>query len=200
MTLEDFEKQVISSLSAKHADPKPLAESLLALACDCFGLSLVLSFNMPSGYETANALFDPVVSTVYCNPSSDSTTPVKLLFFFLHELRHALQAFCPHLFSESIRLNNRYVIQYDGTAYRLSEGEWQAVKLGGEEDYYTELYLASPGERDANAFAYRCLNGLYGKETDDLFAAWTPQWRYFSEGEAEAEFLKAVTEIDRLIP
>lgn len=68
-------------------------------------------------------------------------------------------------------------IQYDGTCYKLVDGEWKECKLDGSTEHFTELYLGQPYERDANDFAYEKVKELLGDspELQELHAFWTPK-------------------------
>lgn len=43
--------------------------TLVESICAERGLSVVLSCDMPQGYETANGTFDPVAKTLFLNPA-----------------------------------------------------------------------------------------------------------------------------------
>ena len=80
-------------------------------------------------------------------------------------------------FNQSFPRSRLYVIQYDGTCYKLIDGEWKECKLDGSIEYFTELYLGQPYERDANDFAYEKVKELLGDspELQELHAFWTPK-------------------------
>ena len=127
------------------------------------GLALHLCFEMPEGFEGADGMFDPDSRTVYINTDFPEGTPDFVRAFFLfHELRHAAQYLCPERFSELIRRSIGYVIQYDGTCYKLVNGDYAACELEGGEERFTELYMGQPHEMDANRFAYEQVKKLYG--------------------------------------
>ena len=44
--------------------------TLVESICAERGLSVVLSWDMPQGYETANGTFDPVAKTLFLNPAA----------------------------------------------------------------------------------------------------------------------------------
>lgn len=69
---------------------------------------------------------------------------------------------CTERFDELISRSRLYVIQYDGTCYKLVDGEWKECKLEGSIEFFTELYLGQPHERDANDFAYERVKALLG--------------------------------------
>ena len=127
------------------------------------GLALHMCFEMPEGFEGADGMFDPDSRTVYINTDFPEGTPDFVRAFFLfHELRHAAQYLCPARFSELIRRSLGYVIQYDGTCYKLVNGEYIECKLEGGEEAFTDLYMGQPHEMDANRFAYEQVKKLYG--------------------------------------
>lgn len=99
------------------------------------------------------------------------------MFYLFHELRHALQYLHPESFDGLIARSRLYVIQYDGTCYKLVDGEWKECKLDGSTEHFTELYLGQPYERDANDFAYERVKALLGAspELQELLAFWTPK-------------------------
>ena len=127
------------------------------------GLALHLCFEMPEGFEGADGMFDPDSRTVYINTDFPEGTPDFVRTYFLfHELRHAAQYLCPERFSELIRRSLGYVIQYDGTCYKLVNGGYIECKLEGGEETFTDLYMGQPHEMDANRFAYEQVKKLYG--------------------------------------
>ena len=99
------------------------------------------------------------------------------MFYLFHELRHALQYLHPESFDGLIARSRLYVIQYDGTCYKLVDGEWKECKLDGSTEHFTELYLGQPYDRDANDFAYEKVKELLGDspELQELHAFWTPK-------------------------
>ena len=127
------------------------------------GLALHMCFEMPEGFEGADGMFDPDSRTVYINTDFPEGTPDFVRAYFLfHELRHAAQYLCPERFSELIRRSLGYVIQYDGTCYKLVNVEYIECKLEGGEEAFTDLYMGQPHEMDANRFAYEQVKKLYG--------------------------------------
>ena len=46
--------------------------TLVESICAERGLSVVLSWDMPQGYETANGTFDPVAKTLFLIPSAST--------------------------------------------------------------------------------------------------------------------------------
>ena len=49
--------------------------TLVESICAERGLSVVLSWDMPQGYETANGTFDPVAKTLFLNPAVLQSAP-----------------------------------------------------------------------------------------------------------------------------
>ncbi len=204
--LAQFEKDMIAKLdlskwsAADSNQKKGIMEDLFAFARNVFSLKIKLSFTMPEGFEMAYGLSNPSTGDIHINEALwTSCESIEPLFFFLHEVRHSIQSSHPELFPQEYALNSRYIIQFDGTGYKVENGQITTVSLTGTQDYFTELYLASPCERDANAFAYRCLKAAdAGERIDALYHMWSPEYRYFSEEHALDEFLKAAAEIERL--
>lgn len=146
--------------------------------CEENSLTINLSFDMPEGYETANGTFDPTVNTLFINKEMLQSQPeYEQMFYLFHELRHAMQYLHPERFDGLIARSRLYVIQYDGTCYKLVDGEWKECKLDGSTEHFTELYLGQPYERDANDFAYEKVKELLGDspELQELHAFWTPK-------------------------
>ncbi len=205
--LEVFERNLIAQLNlgawqiGDSENRKAIMGKLFDFAKAAFDLKPQLYFTMPEGFEQAYGLSNPVTGDIHVNEVIwDQCDPIDPLFYFLHELRHSIQSSNPQLFSEAHQLNCIYLIQFDGTGYKVDGGDIRAVRLEGEQGYFTELYLASPCEQDANAFAYRCLKAAGATERlDELYAMWSPRYVYFTKEEALAEFYKTVSEIDRRI-
>ena len=140
-------------------------------------LDLALSFDMPAGYETASGTFDAESGTVFLNAEQLKTAPdCEKAFYLFHELRHAAQALRPEQFSSAIRRSTQYVIQYDGTCFKLVDSRYYECRLEGSKDDFSRLYLGQPHELDANAFAYEQARKLCGdsEELRKLYAFWTP--------------------------
>ena len=132
--------------------------------CKENGLELSLCFDMPEGYETANGTFDDGTKTVYMNTKQpEADQDFEKAFYLFHELRHAAQYLQPEQFPEIIRRSLQYVIQYDGTCYKLVNGDYVACKLEGGEKRFTELYLGQPHEADANNYAFEQTRKLFGE-------------------------------------
>lgn len=160
-----------------------------------------LRFQMPAGYEAAYGLFRPEENILYLNLARE-TGPVEQLFYLLHEFRHGVQYGHPEWFPDFLVKSMGYIIQYDGTCYRVDHGQLLEAKLDGERAYFTQLYLCQPYERDANEFAFRSLKaageaqGVVLEGLDELFAMWNPRFQLFSEEEAAAHLEQAYRRID----
>ena len=160
-----------------------------------------LRFQMPAGYEAAYGLFRPEENILYLNLARE-TGPVEQLFYLLHEFRHGVQYGHPEWFPDFLVKSMGYIIQYDGTCYRVDHGQLLEAKLDGERAYFTQLYLCQPYERDANEFAFRSLKaageaqGVALEGLDELFAMWSPRFQLFSEREAAAHLEQAYRRID----
>ena len=142
-------------------------EKHFRMYCEGNSLTINLSFDMPKGYETANGTFDPTVNTLFINKEMLQSQPeYEQMFYLFHELRHALQYLHPESFDGLIARSRLYVIQYDGTCYKLVDGEWKECKLDGSTEYFTELYLGQPYEREANDFAYEKVKALLGNSPE----------------------------------
>ena len=145
--------------------------------CADNNLELVLSFKMPTGYETANGTFDIETRTVFINTEQLTDAPdYEKAFYLFHELRHSSQYLCPELFSIAVNRSIQYVIMYDGTCYKIINGNYYECKLEGDEDYFTNIYLGQPYEIDANAYAYEQVKRIYGDSDDlrKLYEFWMP--------------------------
>ena len=146
--------------------------------CKENNLTINLSFNMPKKYETANGTYDPAVNTLFINKEILQSQPeYEQLFYLFHELRHALQYLYPEQFDALIATSRFYIIMYDGTCYKLVDGDWKECKLEGTAEYFTDLYLGQPNERDANDYAYMKVRELLGDspELQALYAFWKPK-------------------------
>ena len=157
-------------------------------------LSTHFSTDMPEGYETANGTFDITKNTLFFNTAMLAESPdYEMLFYLFHELRHVLQYVKPEQFSPIIQKSLSYVLMYDGTCYKLINGDWAECRLDGTEDYLTRAYLGQPYELDANQFAYERVNAILGpsEELDKLHAFWTPEVKL-----SDAEYRKIYHEID----
>ena len=151
------------------------------------GLAISLSYTMPAGYEDAFGMFEPADGTLYFNKEFLKIYPEhEQLFYFFHELRHAVQYSFPERISERVRKSCQYVIMYNGYCFKLAEGGWKECQLEGDEEFFADLYLGQPYEEDANEYAYEQVKALLGDslELDKLRAFCAPK-RAVSEREYE---------------
>jgi len=170
--------------------------TLVESICAERGLSVVLSWDMPPGYETANGTFDPVAKTLFLNPAVLQSAPeYEAMFYLVHELRHAEQYQHPERFDETIRRSLSYVVLYDGTCYRLDRGGWQECCLSGEEDF-ADIYLGLPYEVDANEFAAQRVKAFCGDSPAlrQLRDCWRPKRIWSNE-----DYRRLFREIDESI-
>ena len=153
-------------------------------------LDLLLSFDMPSGYEAANGTFDMETKTVYINADYLSEAPdYEQAFFFFHELRHAMQYLSPEKFSDTIVRSLPYTIMFDGTCFKLENGKYLECKLDGGEEIFTDIYLGQPYEIDANNYAFEQVRMLYGnsEELRKMYDFWMPK-KHVSDEEYTAYY------------
>ena len=66
--------------------------TLVESICAERGLSVVLSWDMPQGYETANGTFDPVAKTLFLNPAVLQSAPEYEAMFYRAAARGAVPA------------------------------------------------------------------------------------------------------------
>ena len=140
-------------------------------------ISVVLSYDMPTGYETAYGTYDVTINTLFFNAELlDNAPRYEVLFYLFHELRHALQYLCPRVFSEQIQQSRFYVVLYNGVCYKLINNGWRECTLKGSEEYFTRVYMNLPYEIDANVFAYEKAGELCGNSTNltELYSFWMP--------------------------
>jgi hypothetical protein len=140
-------------------------------------ISVILSFDMPFGYETAYGTYDVTINTLFLNMELLKNAPrYKVLFYLFHELRHALQYLRPSLFSEQIQHSRFYVVLYNGICFKLVDNKWLECILEDSEEYFTNIYLNIPYEIDANAFAYDKTKEICGDtlELKELCSFWMP--------------------------
>ena len=110
--------------------------ALVESICAERGLSVVLSWDMPQGYETANGTFDPVAKTLFLNPAVlQSAAEYEAMFYLVHELRHAEQYQHPERFDAMIRVSLPYVVLYEERASACAakpgrSAAWTAEKRG----------------------------------------------------------------------
>ena len=137
--------------------------TLVESICAERGLSVVLSWDMPQGYETANGTFDPVKKTLFLNEEVLRGVPeYEAAFYLFHEMRHAEQYQHPERFDAMIRVSLPYVVLYDGTCFRLRGETWQECRLDGGEERFRDAYLGIPYEVDANEFAAQQVKAFCG--------------------------------------
>lgn len=147
-------------------------------------LTISLSNKMPSGYETAYGTYDVTTNTLFLNRSMLQNAPeYELLFYFYHELRHAVQYRHPERFHQTLQASLPYVILYNGTCFRLVDNTWHECVLPGDEAYFVEAYLNLPYELDANNFAYQTVSDIlgYSSELEELYAFWIPKNKWSLE-------------------
>ncbi|MCH5191220.1 MAG: hypothetical protein J1F23_03560 [Oscillospiraceae bacterium] len=161
-------------------------------------LDIQLSYIMPSGYEDAFGTFDITVKTLFLNKELlEKESEFKVLFYFYHELRHALQYIHTQKFPKPIRESINYVILYNGLCFKLVDGEWKTCRLVGNEEYFSLVYENLPYELDANLYARDMVKALLPKYTSDiesLYCSWLPQKSISSE-----EFSSIFRQIDSSI-
>ena len=154
-------------------------------------LDIQLSYAMPPGYEDAFGTFDITEKTLFLNRGLLESKPeFEALFYFYHELRHAMQYIFPEKFPGAVRDSINYVILYHGLCFKLVGSEWKSCQLAGEEEYFTLLYKNLPYELDANLHArdtVRTLLPEYQSDVDSLRGLWLPQ-KSISEGELASLF------------
>lgn len=151
---------------------------LVDVFCQEKGLSITLSHDMPTGYESAFGTYDVTINTLFLNVQMLRDAPeYEVLFYLFHELRHALQYLRPELFDEQIQESRFYVVLYNGICYKLVGNAWQEVVLKGSEEYFTRAYMSLPYELDANAFAYEKVKEIYGEtpQLHGLYSFWAPK-------------------------
>lgn len=140
-------------------------------------LQLKICFEMPSGYETANGMYDPESQTLFINQAKLESAPAyEALFYLYHELRHAVQYQKPERFEPVIVRSLDYVVGHDGKCWKRINKTWKACRLAGSEINFTQMYLAQPNEADANAFAFQTVKEMLGdSETlQALYSFWKP--------------------------
>lgn len=190
--LDSFENELAA---IQLTDSEQYMHDALSLANRCFGMQYTLSFAMPEGYALAFGLTQDEAQTVYVNRSCD-LTDIEASFYFLHELRHAIQYRNPALFSPMVTKSLEYTFQYDGKVFYKANGEWKCHQLQGAPDYLSELYLASPCEVDANAFACKHAERLFpAASLEDLRRLWMPRYTFFKPEDAESVYSQIIAEI-----
>lgn len=142
-------------------------------------LGIKLTYCMPDGYEDAFGTFDVTVQTLYLNIQMLESKPAyETLFYFYHELRHAMQYIHPEQFDKAIQESVNYVILYNGNCFKLVSGEWKSCQLFGDEAYFTLAYKNLPYELDANKYARDTIMALlpqHRAEIESLYRLWLPE-------------------------
>ena len=152
-------------------------EKYISAFCDDNEISVILSCDMPTGYETAYGTYDVTINTLFLNLQLLHDAPeYEVLFYLFHELRHAVQYLHPELFDPRIQESRFYVVLYNGICYKLVGNEWHEVVLEGSEEYFTRAYMSLPYELDANTFAYEKAKEIWGDKAQlrELFTYWVP--------------------------
>lgn len=152
-------------------------EKYVSAFCYDNEMSIILSYDMPIGYETAYGTYDVTINTLFLNSQLLHDAPeYEVLFHLFHELRHAVQYLHPELFDPQIQESRFYVVLYNGICYKLVGNEWHEVVLEGSEEYFTRAYMSLPYELDANAFAYEKAKEIcgYTAQLRELYAFWVP--------------------------
>lgn len=165
--------------------------------CKENNLDIILSYDMPQGYETAYGSFDVTQNTLYINNQLlAESDEYQSLFYLFHELRHAMQYSHPEQFDERIQKSSRYSILYNGICSKLIDNQWKTCKIDGSEEYFTNAYLNSLHEIDANTFAYNMVISVLGhsKQLETLYNWWMPKQRFEYN-----EFIRIYDQIDNNI-
>lgn len=154
-------------------------------------LDIILSYSMPTGYEDAFGTFDITCKTLFFNANMLESKPIyEVLYYFYHELRHAEQYLHPQRFEEPIQKSIDYVVLYNGTCFKLIEGEWVGCQLSGEQEFFTLAYENLPYELEANRYARDTVKALlpeYDAEIESLYRSWLPK-KTMPKGELKAVF------------
>ena len=142
-------------------------------------LDIELSYLLPAGYEDAFGTFDITVKTLFINRQMLGSRPdYESLYYFYHELRHAVQYSYPLRFNSSIQKSIPYVILYNGNCFKLINGNWKSCWLSGEEEYFICAYENLPYEMDAHEYACDVVKALFPEhqeEIERLYHAWLPR-------------------------
>ena len=152
-------------------------EKTLSAFCNDNKISLNISYDMPIGYETAYGTYDVTINTLFLNSELLYDAPEhEVLYYLIHELRHAMQYLRPELFDPQIQESRFYVVLYNGICYKLVGNEWHEVALEGSEEYFTRAYMSLPYELDANSFAFEKVKEICGDTAQlrELYAFWVP--------------------------
>ncbi len=172
-------------------------ENIVADFCSAHHLQINLSTDMPEGYESANGTFDITKNTLFLNSAMLAAAPdYEALFYLFHELRHALQYTRPQLFSKAIQCSLDYVLMYDGSCFKMVDGDWMQCRLEGTEEFLSNAYLGQPYEMDANSYAYEQVKKLCGtsQKLEKLYAFWVPEHKL-----SDAEYMELYKRIDSKI-
>lgn len=147
------------------------------LYCKEEKIEINISAEMPEGYENAFGTYDVLMNTLFINEKIIAALPeYEQLFYLFHELRHASQYLAPEKFSSEIQKSRFYVILYNGICFRLFENEWKECSIEGTGEYFRNLYMNLPYEKDANVFAYRKTSEILGDSAGlrELYSYWVP--------------------------
>ena len=152
--------------------------SYLDAFCEENDLAVSISYEMPTGYETAYGTYDVTINTIFINRALIENSPAyEALYYLFHELRHAAQYCHPEHFDLAIQKSKNYVILYNGVCFKLVENVWRTCTLSGSENYFTAAYLNLAYETDANRYAYAKVKEIcgYSSELQELYNFWTPK-------------------------
>lgn len=141
-------------------------------------LQINLSFNMPKGYENANAMYDNKIKTIFMNLNViGKLKDYEQCFYLYHELRHASQYNKPNDFNTLLIKSLDYVIMYNGICYKMVDETYKMTHIDGDEEYFLNAYLSQPYEIDANRYAYEVTKSKYGyiNELDELLNFYIPK-------------------------
>lgn len=188
-------------------NPKPdnrqKATELMQRWAATLGVEYALSFDMPAGFDTANATYVPQRKTICLNPALTEEDDISCAFYLLHELRHAWQHQRRQELPEDMARSLDYVILYDGTCYKQHDGNWLECRLEGDEEYFTDLYTNLPYEVDANEFAYQgLLPGLEDRQRErleELCSLWAPRNQVISLAQMPDALEKTYRRIDAAV-
>lgn len=191
--LENFERE-LHTISI--IDIEQYMHEALNFTNHYFGMNYVLSFSMPEGYELAFGLTKDSENILYVNRPGIAND-METVYYFLHELRHAIQYKNPSLFSPVLIKSTEYVFQYDGKVFYQKNNEWKHYQLQGDEAYLLELYKASPCETDANEFALRCAERLFPDISfNELRSMWFPRYSFFKKEDSLSVYSEIIAKIE----
>lgn len=171
-------------------------QAIIDAHCREYGLSLVLSTDMPEGYETAFGTYVPETRTLHINTALLRGAPhADALFYLYHELRHAEQYQHPERFSTTIQQSLPYVILYNGRCFKQTDTGWASCQLEGDTAWFTRAYLSLPYELDANEFACDQLaHAALDAAAEQLRHLWIP-----ADPISEAEFVSLFQQIENTL-